>query len=69
MGINLNEMSKLGFGLMRLPEKDGVIDIDHVCRMVDRYMKAGMNYSIFFIPSKTAAIMIPMSNMTALTGD
>ncbi len=44
MSIDLSIMPKLGFGLMRLPEKDGVIDHDHVCRMVDRYMKAGMNY-------------------------
>ena len=44
MSIEMNAMPKLGFGLMRLPENDGVIDHDHVCRMVDRYMKAGMNY-------------------------
>ncbi len=44
MSIDLNTMPKLGFGMMRLPEKDGKIDIDHVCRMVDRYMQAGMNY-------------------------
>ena len=44
MAIDLNTMPKLGFGLMRLPEKDGVIDIEHVSRMVDLYMKAGMNY-------------------------
>lgn len=44
MSIDLNKMPKLGFGLMRLPEKDGVIDHEHVCRMVDKYMKAGMNY-------------------------
>lgn len=44
MSIDLSIMPKLGFGLMRLPEKNGVIDQDHVCRMVDRYMKAGMNY-------------------------
>ena len=44
MSINLNEMPKLGFGLMRLPEKDGQIDLDHVCHMVDRYMEAGLNY-------------------------
>lgn len=44
MGIELDRMPKLGFGLMRLPEKDGKIDIDHVSRMVDKYMKAGMNY-------------------------
>ena len=44
MSIDLSTMPKLGFGLMRLPENDGVIDHDHVCRMVDKYMKAGMNY-------------------------
>ena len=44
MSINLNTMPKLGFGLMRLPEKDGTIDIGHVSRMVDAYMQAGLNY-------------------------
>lgn len=44
MSVNVNEMPKLGFGLMRLPEKDGKIDIDEVCRMVDMYMSAGLNY-------------------------
>ena len=44
MSIDLNIMPKLGFGLMRLPEKDGKIDLNHVCRMVDAYMESGMNY-------------------------
>ena len=44
MSIDLNKMPKLGFGLMRLPENDGVIDHEHVCKMVDKYMEAGMNY-------------------------
>ena len=44
MGIEFNKMSKLGFGLMRLPEKDGAVDIERVKTMVDRYMQAGMNY-------------------------
>ena len=44
MGIELEKMPKLGFGLMRLPEEDGVIDIDQVCEMVDKYMSSGMNY-------------------------
>ncbi len=44
MSIDLQKMPKLGFGLMRLPEKDGVIDHEHLCRMVDAYMQAGMNY-------------------------
>ena len=44
MSIDLNKMPKLGFGLMRLPQKDGAIDIGEVCRMADLYMQAGMNY-------------------------
>ena len=44
MSIDLSRMPKLGFGLMRLPQKDGAIDIDEVCRMADLYMQAGMNY-------------------------
>lgn len=44
MAVDLSKMSKLGFGLMRLPQKNGEIDMDHVCRMVDRYMASGMNY-------------------------
>ena len=44
MGIDFSKMSKLGFGLMRLPEKDGAIDIERVKTMVDRYMASGMNY-------------------------
>ena len=35
---------KLGFGLMRLPQKDGVIDIEQVKTMVDRYLAAGFTY-------------------------
>ncbi len=42
--INLNAVPKLGFGLMRLPEKEGVIDLGTVCGMVDAYMEAGLNY-------------------------
>ena len=38
------ETASLGFGLMRLPEKDGAIDLDRVCDMVDAYMDAGLNY-------------------------
>jgi hypothetical protein len=44
MSIDLNKMPKLGFGLMRLPEKDGRIDLEQVCSMVDKYMQSGMNY-------------------------
>lgn len=44
MNIQPEKMPKLGFGLMRLPEKEGRINIEQVSRMVDAYMKAGMNY-------------------------
>ncbi len=44
MAIDMSRMPKLGFGLMRLPEKDGAIDLERVNDMVDRYMKSGMNY-------------------------
>lgn len=44
MSIDTSKASKLGFGLMRLPEKDGSIDLDTVCRMVDSYIAAGFNY-------------------------
>ena len=44
MAIELAKMPKLGFGLMRLPEKDGAVDLGRVCGMVDEYMKAGLNY-------------------------
>ncbi len=38
------EIKKLGFGLMRLPQKDGAIDVEQVKQMVDRFMEAGFNY-------------------------
>ncbi|MCR5154623.1 MAG: aldo/keto reductase [Lachnospiraceae bacterium] len=37
-------MPKLGFGLMRLPEKDGAIDMEQVCKMVDYYMAMDYHY-------------------------
>ncbi len=44
MAVDVSKMPKLGFGLMRLPEKDGKIDHEETCRMVDAYMEAGLNY-------------------------
>ena len=41
MSIDLTRMPKIGFGLMRLPETDGAIDLGKVCKMVDSYMEAG----------------------------
>ncbi|MBQ7543028.1 MAG: aldo/keto reductase [Clostridia bacterium] len=37
-------LKKLGFGLMRLPRKDDVIDVEQVKTMVDRFMEAGFTY-------------------------
>ena len=38
------EIAKLGFGLMRLPEKDGKTDIEQVKTMVDMFMSGGFTY-------------------------
>lgn len=37
-------IKKLGFGLMRLPMKDGEIDIEQVKKMVDTFMSKGFTY-------------------------
>lgn len=37
-------MKKLGFGLMRLPQKEGQIDIEQTKQMVDCFMEAGFTY-------------------------
>ncbi len=55
MAIDLTKMPKLGFGLMRLPENDGVIDHEQVCRMVDKYMDAR--------PASTAAMDVPCTSV------
>ncbi len=44
MQYNLGQMRKLGFGLMRLPECDGKIDMDTLCAMVDHYLAHGYVY-------------------------
>lgn len=44
MNLDVKKMPKLGFGLMRLPETDGKIDIERVKGMIDSYMNAGFNY-------------------------
>ena len=35
------DIKKLGFGLMRLPKKDGTIDIEQTKEMVDLFLEAG----------------------------
>jgi len=37
-------VKKLGFGLMRLPQKENSIDIEQVKAMVDRFLNAGFTY-------------------------
>lgn len=44
MGYLGEEIKKLGFGLMRLPQKDNKIDIEQTKEMVDHFMKAGFTY-------------------------
>ena len=38
------DIKKLGFGLMRLPQKDGKSDVEQVCDMVDMFLDAGFTY-------------------------
>ena len=40
----IGAMPKLGFGLMRLPQKDGEIDLPQTCEMVDMFMGKGFKY-------------------------
>lgn len=38
------DIKKLGFGLMRLPQKDEKIDIEQTKQMVDAFLSAGLIY-------------------------
>lgn len=41
----MEEIKKnFGFGCMRLPMKDGEVDTEETCRMVDTFLDAGFNY-------------------------
>lgn len=44
MGFWGEDIRKLGFGLMRLPQKEGVIDVEQVKEMVDLFLDAGFTY-------------------------
>ena len=44
MGYLGEEIKKLGFGLMRLPQKDGKIDVEQTKVMVDKFLDAGFTY-------------------------
>ena len=39
-----NIKKNFGFGCMRLPMKDGEVDVDEMNRMVDAFLDAGFNY-------------------------
>lgn len=38
------DIKKLGFGLMRLPKKNGVSDVEETSKMVDMFLEAGFTY-------------------------
>jgi len=38
------DIKKLGFGLMRLPQKNGAIDVEQTKEMVDLFLEAGFTY-------------------------
>ena len=40
------DLARLGFGLMRLPRRDGAIDLPQTCEMVDRFLAAGGNPAV-----------------------
>ncbi len=44
MGYLGEEIKKLGFGLMRLPQKNDAIDVEQVKEMVDLFLQAGFTY-------------------------
>lgn len=44
MGYLGEDIKKLGFGLMRLPQKDGAIDVEQTKEMVDLFLEAGFTY-------------------------
>ena len=46
MGYLGEEIGKLGFGLMRLPKKEGSeeFDLDQIKQMVDAFLEAGFTY-------------------------
>ena len=58
MSIPMEETKKLGFGLMRLPHKGVLIDIEQTKQMVDLFMGAGFTYfdTAFVYPGSEEAI-------------
>ena len=58
MAIDLEKMPKLGFGLMRLPQKDGEIDFGAVCEMAE---KDGVKSGLYLWPLRTSLSGRPVS--------
>lgn len=54
----VNDCIKLGFGLMRLPQKDGRIDVEQTARMADEFLASGGKYfdTAFVYPGSEEAI-------------
>ena len=52
------DVPKLGFGLMRLPRKGVVTDIEQTKKMVDMFMEAGFTYfdTAYVYPGSESAI-------------
>lgn len=66
------ETGKLGFGLMRLPQKGNGTDIEQAKKMVDLYMEAGFTYfdTAFVYEGSEAAIkkaLVDRYNCTIVT--
>ena len=57
MGIEMKDTGKLGFGLMRLPRKGIVTDVEQVKTMVDLFLDAGFTYfdTAYVYPGSEAA--------------
>ncbi len=62
--MNIFEMNikKLGFGFMRLPKNDGVIDIEQTKKMVDRFIAEGFTYfdTAFVYPGSEDALKLAL---------
>ena len=43
------KVSRLGFGMMRLPKQDGIIDLETSKKMVDEFINHGFNYYYWII--------------------
>ena len=58
MANDIFNTKKLGFGLMRLPKKPVLIDVDQTAQMTDLFLEAGFTYfdtAYVYIGSETAA--------------